>query len=180
MRLLALGMAVLLIAIAGLARPEAVSSADDEEQAVECVVAGATVIDCDDEGIWDAHGENCEVVHYHGELNGAPDPDENGCGHGEVTERPVASEEEDSGILDTIYTWFDVAFQGISGGFSPKSVQESVEIVEEASEGIAANAENAEEYFETYPDAPDRDRYTLENESGEHGWLYNAFWGLFE
>jgi hypothetical protein len=178
MRLLALGMVVLLIAVAGLARPEAVSSADDEEQAVECVVAG-TVIDCDDEGIRDAHPDNCDVVHYHGELNGLPDPEEDGCGHGEVTERPVAAE-EDSGIFDTIYTWFDVVFQGISGGFSPKSVQESVEIVEEASEGMAETAENAEEYFETYPDAPDRDRYTLEDESGDHGWLYNAFWGLFE
>ncbi len=175
---LAIMLAVSLVALFTTVTSARADEHDDAE--VECVVAGATVIECDDEGITEDHGENCDVIHYHGDLNGAGDPDEYGCGHGEVTEQPVASEEEDSGYWESFTDWADALFQGISGGFSPKNVSESVDIVEEASEGIAENIENVEEYFETYEDAPDRDRYTLENEGGDHGWLYNAFWGLFE
>ena len=146
----------------------------------ECAVAGVAV-DCDDPGVTDEHGENCAVWHYHGDLNGVPDPNEYGCGHGEVTDGPPPpAVEEESSNWETFTDWADALFQGISGGFSPKAVAESTDIVVDASEGIAANAENAEAYFEAYPDAPDRDRYTLADETEDHGWLYNAFWGLFE
>ncbi len=145
----------------------------------ECAVAGQA-IDCDDEGIYTEHG-NCGYVHYHGDLHGTPDPDEEGCGHGAVTDGPpVAATEEPSGAWNTFTDWVDALFQGVSGGFSPKNVADSVDIVVDASEGMAATAENAEDYFDANPDAPGRDRYTLENEGGEHGWLYNTFWGLFE
>ena len=93
---------------------------------------------------------------------------------------PVAATEEPSGAWNTFTDWVDALFQGVSGGFSPKNVADSVDIVVDASEGMAATAENAEDYFDANPDAPGRDRYTLENEGGEHGWLYNTFWGLFE
>jgi hypothetical protein len=171
--------ALAALTLVGLFASATAANADDHD-GVECVVAGSTVVDCEDDGIYDEHGENCEVVHYHGDLKGVGDPDEDGCGHGEVTEQPIAAEEDDSGFLNTVYDWFDVAIQGLTTGFSPKSVQESVEIVEDAAPSIAENAQNAEDYFEAYPDAPDRDRYTLEDETEDHGWLYNAFWGLFE
>ena len=146
----------------------------------ECSVAGVA-IDCDDEGVYDEHGENCTVWHYHGDLNGVPDPDPTGCGHGEVFDGPPPpAEEEPSGAWETFTDWADALFQGVSGGFSPKNVSDSVDIVVDASEGMAETAENAEEYFEAYPDAPGRDRYTLEDETEDHGWLYNTFWGLFE
>ena len=173
---LMLGMAMVALFVSV---NSALADEHDSGEPVECIV-GSTVIDCDDEGISDDHGENCDVVHYHGELNGVGDPDEYGCGHGEVFEQDVTQEEEEPSNWEAFTDWADALFQGISGGFSPKAVADSTNIVVEASEGIAANAENAEEYFEVYEDAPDRDRYTLENEGGDHGWLYNAFWGLFE
>lgn len=173
----------LMLAVALVALFASVNSAladeHDGAEPVECIV-GTTVIACDDGGISRDHGENCDVVHYHGELNGVEDPDLYGCGQGEVLEQNVTPQEEETGNWEAFTDWADALFQGLSGGFSPKAVAESTDIVVEASEGIAANAENAEEYFEVYEDAPDRDRYTLENEGGEHGAFYHWFWGWFE
>ena len=46
------------------------------------------------------------------------------------------------------------------------------------------DADNAKEYFDTYDDAPDRDRYTLETENPEANapapGLYRWFWSFFE
>lgn len=174
MKVVGLGVALGLLLLGAFASVDSVRA--DEH---ECAVAGVA-IDCDDEGVYDEHGENCEYVHYHGDLNGVGDPDPSGCGHGAVTTGPPATATPASSYWNTFTDWADALFQGISGGFSPKAVAESVDIVVDASEGMAANAENAEAYFEAYPDAPSREGYTLENEGGEHGWLYNAFWGLFE
>ena len=68
-------------------------------------------------------------------------------------------------------------------GVDPFAVEDSVDIVVENSESIAENRDNAEEYFDAYPDAPDRARYTLENEDLSDKpapGLYEAFWSLFE
>ena len=45
-----------------------------------------------------SHGENCDYPHFHGSLNGTPDPAPYGCGHGVVTilEHDEASESDDS------------------------------------------------------------------------------------
>lgn len=144
-----------------------------------CEVAGVT-IDCDDPNLVDAHAPNCSFLHYHGTLNGQPDPEPNGCGHGAVSSVAPA----DSGVLNTVLDWADALFQGISGGFSPKTVYDTVTIVEEETPSLAENAENAKEYFEVYPDAPDRPRYTLEDENPEENApvpsLYRWFWSWFE
>ncbi|MCR4284279.1 MAG: hypothetical protein NUV64_03140 [Parcubacteria group bacterium] len=143
------------------------------------------------------HGENCDYVHYHGDLNGVSDPSPDGCGHGVVTILahdeddesiiPEVKEKEEkgrSGIWNTITDWLDVAFQAISGGFSPKTVSDSVDIVEDATPSLKETADNAEEYFDTYEDAPSRERYTLETENPEENapipGIYRWFWGLFE
>ena len=180
MRVAGLSVALALLLLGAFASVDSVRADEHDEVPFECVV-GEVVIDCDDEGISGDHGVNCDVVHYHGDLNGKPDPDEYGCGHGEVFEQDVTpEEEEDSGYWETFTDWADALFQGVSGGFSPKNVSDSVDIVVDASEGMAETAENANEYFDANPDAPGRERYTLENEGGEHGWLYNTFWGWFE
>lgn len=146
------------------------------------------------------HGENCDYVHYHGELNGVPDPSPDGCGHGVVTilahdendesiipeVKDVKPEEGDKspGLWGRFTDWVDVVIQGITGGFSPKTVSDSVDIVEDATPSLKETADNAEEYFDTYPDAPSRERYTLETENPEENApipaIYRWFWGFFE
>jgi len=155
--------------------------ADERPEGTTCEVDGVT-IECDDTNITDAHNPNCAFLHYHGELDGASDPDEYGCGHG-IVESVAPEEDTEPSAWDTFTDWADALFQGISGGFSPKTVSETVDIVEENSESLAETAEMAEEYFDTYEDAPDRDRYTLEGEDVEETpvpWIYKAFWSLFE
>ncbi|MAZ40757.1 hypothetical protein CL654_01395 [bacterium] len=145
-----------------------------------------------------SHGENCDDVHYHGELNGVPDPAPDGCGHGIVTILPhdedgesivpkeeSEEEEDDSPSAWGRFTdWLDAVFQGLTGGFSPKTVSDSVDIVEDATPSLRETADNAEEYFDTYEDAPSRERYTLEDENPEENApapsLYRRFWSLFE
>ncbi|MCK9487228.1 MAG: hypothetical protein M0R73_11115 [Dehalococcoidia bacterium] len=150
-----------------------------------CAVAPDTVIPCDDPGITDAHAPNCPVRHYHGVLAGVADPEPRGCGHGEVVS--LAPEEEpwfwERINWSAFFDWFDVGVQGATTGQSPKSIYDSVTIVEDAAPSIAESVETAEEYFEVYPDAPDRARYTLSREDPEgegKSWLYRWFWGLFE
>lgn len=147
-----------------------------------------------------SHGKNCDDVHYHGELNGVPDPAPDGCGHGVVTIL-AHNEEGESIVPDAVMDdmpsgaqpssawgrftdWLDVLFQGISGGFSPKTVEDSVEIVEDSVPSIKENTDNANEYFDAYEDAPSRERYTLETENPKKNAplpsLYKRFWRLFE
>jgi hypothetical protein len=54
-----------------------------------------------------------------------------------------------------------VAVQAVTTGFSPKAIHDSVDIVKDATPSIKANADNTNAYFEVYPDAPSRERYTL-------------------
>ena len=152
-------------------------------EGTRCAVAPETVIPCDDPGITDAHAPNCPSLHYHGTLNGAADPNPQGCGHGEMVSLAPEPSFWDSWDWGTFFDWFDVGVQGATTGQSPKSIYDAVAIVEDAAPSIAENVETAEEYFEVYPDAPDRPRYTLEDEDPEgegKSWLYDWFWGLWE
>ena len=170
--------------------------ANDEPSRPEgttCEVNGIE-IDCDSPAI--EIGPNCPYLHYHGTLNGVPDPDPTACGHGmvlsvapkeetkEVEKAPSTEVEKAPSTWSKIADWFDALFQGITGGFSPKNVSDSVDIVEDATPSIKETADNAEEYFDAYEDAPDRDRYTLEDENPEENApapsLYRWFWGWFE
>lgn len=130
----------------------------------EAMVAGE-VIDLASASL--SHGEACDDVHYHGDLNGKPDPDPDGCGHGVVTILehdedgesivPAAApeEEESSSLWGTVTDWLDVAFQSISGGFSPKTVSDSVDITKDAAPSIDENIDNIEEYRESVPEGED-------------------------
>lgn len=173
-----------LLLITFIAFSGTVSAQEDHEPppGTTCEVAGVT-IDCEDAGITDAHDPNCLFLHYHGELEGVSDPEPNGCGHGPV-ESVAPSTPDSSSTWETVTDWLDVFFQSISGGFSPKTVDDSVDIVVDATPSIKENADNAEEYFDTYEDAPDRDRYTLETENPEENapspTIYRWFWSWFE
>ncbi len=145
-----------------------------------CHVAGVT-IPCDASGITPPHAPNCPEPHYHEMLGDVPDPDPHGCGHGPVT--TIAPPAEGHGFWHSVYEGLSALLEGAIG-FSPSEVQESVDAVAEAAPAIAENAEKADEYFEVYPDAPDRPRYTLETEHPEENApapsLYRWFWSFFE
>lgn len=184
-------LAVALLFLLGVPATVAAQLGEGAPEGTTCEVNGVT-IPCDDAGIYDAHDPNCAFLHYHGELNGQPDPDEYGCGHGEVYSVAPGAEgvtaetesDDDSSAWNTFLDWADALFQGLTGGFSPKTVNDSVDIVEESSESMAETKENAEEYFDAYEDAPDRDRYTLEDENPEENApapsVYRWFWSFFE
>lgn len=167
-------------------------------------VAGTTLIDSNDPGIRGTD-DGCDSIHYHGTLNGVADPEPNGCGHGLVTVIPHGDGDGEtippplpSGpsfparVWKWLGSWFtdsqketmgnvvDVAAEA-NGIAPPGTVSDVVDIVQEAAPSIKANADNADTYFDTYKDAPDRDRYTLEGESTEDkNPFYRWFWGLFE
>ena len=68
-------------------------------------------------------------------------------------------------------------------GVDPFAVYDSTEMVVEASESLAETRDNADDYFDEYPDAPSRERYTLETEDLDDKpapGFYEAFWSLFE
>lgn len=167
-------------------------------------VAGKTIIDSSDLGIRGTD-DGCDSIHYHGTLNGVADPDIHGCGHGIVSVIPHGDGDGEtippplpSGpsfparVWKWLGSWFtdsqketmvnvvDVAADA-NGIAPPGTVSETVDIVRDAAPSIKENADNAEKYFDTYEDAPDRDRYTLEGENKENkSSLYLWFWGLFE
>ncbi len=102
----------------------------------------------------------------------------------EVAENPPEYTAQESSVSGWDY------FKGCLGGIceaitgvDPFVVSETVDIVVESSEGIAETRDNAEEYFDAYPDAPDRPRYTLEGEDLSDKpapGLYKWFWSFFE
>lgn len=180
---LCLVMAVTAVALISSVRSVDAQTPQPTPEGTRCAVAPETVIPCDDPGITDAHAPNCSTRHYHGMLNGVADPNPQGCGHGEVVSLEDNRWFWERWNWGAIFDWFDVGVQGATTGQSPKSIYDSVAIVEDAAPSIAESAENADEYFEVYPDAPDRDRYTLDREDPEgegKSWLYRWFWGLFE
>lgn len=102
----------------------------------------------------------------------------------EVPEKPTEYTVEESGP-----SFWDTC-KGIIGGVcsavtgvDPFAVADSVDIVVENSESIAETRDNAEDYFDAYPDAEDRPRYTLETEDLEDKpapAVYSFFWSFFE
>jgi len=129
----------------------------------EALVAGE-VIPLADASL--SHGDGCDDLHYHGELNGKSDPDPDGCGHGVATilahnkdDESIIPEKKDTNNQSSLWgkftDWLDVAFQAISGGFSPKTVDDSVDIVEEATPSIKENIDTIEVYRETVPEDED-------------------------
>lgn len=145
---------------------------------------------------------------YHGALNGVADPDTDGCGHGLVSMIPHGDGDGETippplpkgptfpvRVWRWLGSWFtdeqketavnviDVVAES-NGIAPPGTVSDSVDIVKDAAPSIKANADNADAYFDTYEDAPDRDRYTLETENPEANApspsLYRWFWGMFE
>lgn len=170
-------------------------------------VAGKTIIDSNDAGI-KGTDDGCDALHYHGTLNGAADPEPNGCGHGLVTVIPHGDGDGETippplpkgpnfpaRVWKWLGSWFtteqketmvnviDVAAEA-NGIAPPGTVSDTVDIVKDAAPSIKDNADKAEKYFDTYEDAPDRDRYTLEGENPEENapspTFYRWFWGLFE
>ena len=153
-------------------------------------VGGKTIIDSTDTGIRGTD-DGCSSIHYHGTLNGVADPDTHGCGHGVVTMIPHGDGDDETipaplpkgpsfpaRVWAWLGSWFtteqketavnvvDVIAES-NGIAPPGTVSDTVDIVKDAAPSIKANADNAEKYFDTYEDAPDRDRYTLENENPE-------------
>ena len=64
-------------------------------------------------------------------------------------------EEEESETLpsdatEALLSGVDVAVQGLSGGFSPKTVADSVDIVVDAAPSIKANIDNVKAYTKVY------------------------------
>ncbi len=169
---------VLAVALGGPGSTSAQTPTPTMPPGTTCEVAGVT-IDCNDPNLWEPHAPNCYFLHYHGTLNGKPDPAPDGCGHGSVSSVAPPKTNWES-FLD----WADAAFQGLTGGFSPKTVYDTVKIVEDETPSLVATKENAEEYFETYEDAPGRPRYTLEDENPEENApapsIYRWFWSFFE
>ncbi len=170
-------------------------------------VGGKVIIDSNDAGIKGVD-DGCDAPHYHGTLNGVADPDIHGCGHGLVTMIPHGEGDGETippplpkgpsfpaRVWKWLGSWFtdsqketmvnvvDVAAEA-NGIAPPGTVSDTVDIVKDAAPSIKENADNAKEYFDTYEDAPDRDRYTLETENPEQNapapGLYRWFWGLFE
>ena len=170
---------------------------------------GTTIIDSNDAHIRGTD-DGCDQIHYHGTLNDVADPDIHGCGHGvveviphvdggdgETIPRPLPAGPSFPGrVWNWLGSWFsdsqkktigdvvDVAAEA-NGVAPPGTVSDTVDIVVEATPSIMDNAEKGKEYYDTYTDEnePDRDRYTLENESasteGKTG-LYYWFWSWFE
>lgn len=170
-------------------------------------VGGTSIIDSDDTGIKGVD-EGCDAIHYHGTLNGVADPDSNGCGHGLVTIIPHGDGDGETippplpkgpsfpaRVWAWLGSWFtddqkrvagnviDVAAEA-NGIAPPGTVSETVDIVKDAAPSLKETIDNADGYFDTYEDAPDRGRYTLETENPEENasvpWLYRWFWGLFQ
>lgn len=170
-------------------------------------VGGTIIIDSNDPGIKGVD-DGCDAIHYHGTLNGVADPDIHGCGHGFVTVIPHGDGDGETippplpkgpSFPARVWTWLGSWFTDkqketavnvidvvadANGIAPPGTVSDTVDIVKDAAPSLKETIDNADEYFDTYEDAPDRDRFTLETENPEENapapWLYRWFWGLFQ
>ncbi len=122
------------------------------------------LIDANDPGITEAHGEVCAVKHYHGVLDGVADPAPDGCGHGEVvpSTSPVGTKTES--LPARFFTWLgsffsdetketaknviDVAAEA-NGIPPPGTVSDVVDIVKDATPAIKEKIDTIKEYRET-------------------------------
>lgn len=109
------------------------------------------------------------------ETGGVPVPDQ---------PAEYSAQESDSGpgFLDYCKGFIGGVCSAVTG-VDPFAVNDAVDIVAENSDSLAETRDMADDYFDAYPDAPDRGRYTLENEDLSDKpapGLYEAFWSLFE
>lgn len=162
-------------------------------------VAGQ-IIESDDSGITEAHGEICGVLHYHGELNGVSDPAPNGCGHGEVTRiahgdgdgesLPPAPVEKKS-LWSRFVSWVkslnkedaknvvDVVAEA-NGIPPPNQISDIVDITKEATPSIMENVENIKEYRESVdPEDDNLGIYRNPADGLEEGSLSQRFFKWF-
>lgn len=170
-------------------------------------VGGTIIIDSNDPGI-KGTDDGCDAIHYHGILDGVADPDIHGCGHGLVTVIPHGDGDGETippplpkgpSFPTRVWTWLGSWFTDkqketavnvidvvadANGIAPPGTVSDTVDIVRDAAPSLKETIDNADEYFDTYEDAPDRDRFTLETENPEENapapWIYRWFWGLFQ
>lgn len=129
---------------------------------------GSVIIDSADYGVYGEHGANCNVRHYHGDLNGVPDPAPDGCGHGKVKLISHGDGDGESippppkkGFWDGVGDWLssiftrenvgnvvDVAAEA-NGILPPNQVGELVDITKEMTPQIMEKAEGIKAYRES-------------------------------
>ncbi len=159
----------------------------------EFMVAGK-LINAEDPGITEAHGEVCAVRHYHGVLDGVADPNPNGCGHGEVVAAtsPVATKTESlparffawvgsffsKETKETVVNVIDVAAEA-NGIPPPGTVSDVVDIVKDAAPGIKENIDNIKEYRETAGENDTLGIYNDLNKVSENPTLSERFFRWF-
>ena len=160
---------ITFVALFGLLVVPLVSSAEHRSS------AAGQVIDSNDSGITPAHEGSCEVMHYHGTLNGVADPNPNGCGHGQVTliahgdgdgETLPAPAPAEKSLWSRFWSWvgsltkedavnvIDVAAEA-NGIPPPGTVSDAVDITREATPSIMENIGNIEEYRENVSEDED-------------------------
>jgi len=82
--------------------------------------------------------------------------------------------------LDALKALLGGAISAVTG-VDPFNVSDAVDDVADNVDSIMENIENVDEYYDAYPEAPDRERYTLATEDlSNKTWLYKWFWGLWE
>jgi len=146
----------------------------------EAMVAGEVVPLAD---VSLSHGENCDDIHYHGELNGKTDPNPDGCGHGVVAilshdeegesvvpkEATETDDDGGSGFWSGVGEFFgnvvDVVLSGM-GIAPPKTVHDAVDIVEDSTPSIKENKDNIERVRETTPPEEDTLNYHTTDTEG--------------
>ena len=79
LRVAAIGAALALLALASFAL------LSDSAEAQQACDVGGVAVDCNAPQVVGEHRPFCAYTHWHGDLNGQPDPNPNGCGHGPVT-----------------------------------------------------------------------------------------------
>jgi len=184
--------ALVLFVILGLLLVPAISFAEHKS-----TVAGQ-VINSDDPGIAEAHGEVCDTRHYHGELNDIADPNPHGCGHGEVI--AIAHDGGDGetippppkkGLWDRFVSWLgslnrDDAVNVIdvvaeSNGIPPPgTVSDTVDIVKGETPAIMEKVEGIREYRESVSEEDDTlDLYRNPAEGLEEGSISQRFFKWF-
>jgi len=147
----------------------------------------------------------CEQVHYHAPLNGVPDPDPHGCGHGPVVTIPhgrgdgetipYAPAPSEPGAWAQFWTWVgsffsdetkenaknavDVAAES-NGVLPPGTVSDLVDITKEETPAIMEKAEHIEEYREhTDPEEDTLDLYKDPSSGLEEGSVSQRFFRWF-
>lgn len=168
-------------------------------------VAG-TVIDSNDSGIVGPDEGGCDQIHYHGILNGAPDPTPKGCGHGPVVIIPHGRGDGESlpytpptpsepSTWSRFWSWVGSFFSddtketaknvvdviAESNGLPPPgTVSDAVDITKEETPAIIEKAEHIEEYRENIDPEEDTLNIYKDPSSGlEEGSVSQKFFRWF-